>query len=168
MEDSRTLLLDEKQVMRRIDRLAYQIYEDNSSVKEIILAGIMKSGFQLCEKIAESLRKISPLKVITAEVHINKHSQLSNDISLSIREDQLQGKVVILIDDVLNSGKTLMYALKPFLASDIKKIRTVVLIDRNHKRFPVAADFTGISLATTLKEHVSVEFAKDGVSAWLS
>jgi len=168
MNEARTLLLNEKQVMHRIDRLAYQIYEDNSSEKEIILAGIMKSGFQLCEKIAASLVKISPLNVQVAEVYINKHSQLATDISISIGDDQLQGKVIILIDDVLNSGKTLMYALKPFLAADIKKIRTVVLIDRNHKRFPVAADFTGISLSTTLQEHVSVEFSKEGVSAWLS
>jgi pyrimidine operon attenuation protein/uracil phosphoribosyltransferase len=168
MSESRILLLNEKQVMHRIDRLAYQIYEDNSDEKEIILAGIIKSGFQLCEKIAESLVKISPLKVELAEVYINKHSQLAADISISLKPADLPGKVVILIDDVLNSGKTMMYALKPFLAADIKKIRTVVLIDRNHKRFPVAADFTGVSLSTTLKEHISVEFNAEGVSAWLS
>jgi pyrimidine operon attenuation protein/uracil phosphoribosyltransferase len=80
----------------------------------------------------------------------------------------LQKKVIILVDDVLNSGKTMMYALKPFLAADIKKIRTVVLIDRNHKRFPVAADFTGLSLSTTLQEHVSVEFDKNGAAVYLS
>jgi pyrimidine operon attenuation protein/uracil phosphoribosyltransferase len=168
MNESRTLLLNDKQVMHRIDRLAYQIYEDNSAESEIILAGIMKSGFQLCEKISSSLKKISPLKVKIAEVHINKHSQSATDISISLEREQLSGKVVVLIDDVLNSGKTLMYALKPFLAADIKKIRTVVLIDRNHKRFPVSADFTGLSLSTTLHEHVSVEFEDSGVSAWLS
>jgi pyrimidine operon attenuation protein/uracil phosphoribosyltransferase len=75
---------------------------------------------------------------------------------------------VIVIDDVLNSGKTMLYALRPFLSADIKKIRTVVLIDRNHKRFPVAADFSGLSLSTTLKEHVFVEFENDSAKAWLS
>ena len=108
------------------------------------------------------------MKVIIAEVHIDKHGKVNTDASISINKDQLNGKVVILIDDVLDSGKTLMYSLKPFLASDIKKIRTVVLIDRNHKRFPVAADFTGISLSTTVQEHVSVEFDKNGATAWLS
>ena len=167
MIETKTLLLNEKQVAQRIDRLAYQIYEDNASEKEIIIAGIMKSGYQFAEKIAETLRKISPLKVQMVEIHINKHSQQNDDISISLSKEKLESKVIILVDDVLNSGKTLMYALKPFLSFDIKKIRTVVLIDRNHKSYPVAADFTGLSLSTTLKEHVSVEFGPGGAIAWL-
>ncbi len=168
MNESRTLLLNDKQIRQKINRLAYQVYEDNASEKEIILAGIMKSGFQLCEIIASIITSISPLKVTIAEVHIDKHSKVNTDATISINKDQLNGKVVILIDDVLDSGKTLMYSLKPFLASDIKKIRTVVLIDRNHKRFPVSADFAGLTLSTALKEHVTVEFFSGGISAWLS
>ena len=168
MNEPRTMLLNSKQTDQRIDRLAFQIYEDNASEKEIILAGIVKSGYQLSERIASSLKKISPLKVLLTEVRIDKHSQLTGDISISIDKRQLQGKVIILVDDVLNSGKTMMYALKPFLEADIKKIRTVVLIDRNHKRFPVSADFCGISLSTAMQEHVSVEFNIEGVFAWLS
>ena len=168
MNEPRTMLLNSKQTDQRIDRLAFQIYEDNASEKEIILAGIMKSGYQLSERIASSLKKISPLKVLLTEVRIDKHSQLTGDISISIDKRQLQGKVIILVDDVLNSGKTMMYALKPFLEADIKKIRTVVLIDRNHKRFPVSADFCGISLSTAMQEHVSVEFNIEGAFAWLS
>ena len=167
MNESRTLLLNDKQIRQKINRLAYQVYEDNLSEKEIILAGIMKSGFQLCEIIA-SITTISPLKVIIAEVHIDKHGKVNTDASISINKDQLNGKVVILIDDVLDSGKTLMYSLKPFLASDIKKIRTVVLIDRNHKKFSVSADFVGLTLSTALKEHVTVEFFSDEITAWLS
>ncbi len=166
--DSRTLLLNEKQVLQRVNRIAYQIYEDNSDEQEIILAGIAKSGYLLCEKLAQAIQTISPLKVLLTEVIVDKHSQVNKEISISLNREQLQKKVIILVDDVLNSGKTLMYALKPFLAADIKKIRTVVLIDRNHKRFPVAADFTGLSLSTTLQEHVSVEFDKNGATAWLS
>lgn len=166
--ESRTLLLDEKQVLQRVNRLAYQIYEDNSSEAEIVLAGIAKSGYLLCERIASALQKISPLKVILAEVVIDKHSQESKEVKVSLPKAQLKGKVIILIDDVLNSGKTMMFALKPFLDAEIKKIRTVVLINRNHKRFPVAADFTGLSLSTTLKEHISVEFENGKTTAWLS
>lgn len=168
VKDLRTLLLNEKQVLQCINRIAYQIYEDNSDEKEIILAGIAKSGYLLCEKLALTIQTISPLKVLLTEVIVDKHSQVNNEISISLNREQLQKKVIILVDDVLNSGKTLMYALKPFLAADIKKIRTVVLIDRNHKRFPVATDFTGITLSTTLQEHVSVEFDKTGATAWLS
>ena len=168
MNETRTLLLNGKQVEQRISRLAYQIYEDNAMETEIILAGIVKSGYQLCEKIASNIRTISPLNVILTEVKVDKHSQLNTDILISLNKDQLKGKVIILVDDVLNSGKTMMFALKPFLNADIKKIRTVVLIDRNHKRFPIAADFTGLSLSTTLQEHISVEFSTDGIFAWLS
>jgi pyrimidine operon attenuation protein/uracil phosphoribosyltransferase len=166
--DLRTLLLNENQAVQRINRLAYQIYEDNAIEKDIVLAGIMKNGFSLCEKIAVVLRAISPITVVTAEVHVNKHSQVNDEVVVSISKDKFENKVVILIDDVLNSGKTMLFALKPFLAVDVKKIRTVVLIDRNHKRFPVAADFAGLSLSTTLQEHVSVEFTATGICAWLS
>ncbi len=168
MIDSRTLLLDEKQVLQRINRLAYQIFEDNSKETEIVLAGIVKNGYLLAEKIASVLISISPLKISLAEVLVDKHSQVNKDISISINKKDLQGKVVILVDDVLNSGKTMMYALKPFLDADIKKIRTVVLIDRNHKRFPLSADFSGLSLATTHQEHVSVEIEGSNITAWLS
>ncbi len=168
MIDSRTLLLDEKQVLQRINRLAYQIFEDNSKETEIVLAGIVKNGYLLAEKIASVLISISPLKISLAEVLVDKHSQVNKDISISINKKDLQGKVVILVDDVLNSGKTMMYALKPFLDADIKKIRTVVLIDRNHKRFPLSADFSGLSLATTHQEHVSVEIEGSKITAWLS
>lgn len=168
INNTRTLLLTEKQVLQRVNRIAYQIYEDNSDEQEIILAGIAKSGYLLCEKLAQAIQTISPLKVLLTEVIVDKHSQVNKEISISLNREQLQKKVIILVDDVLNSGKTMMYALKPFLAADIKKIRTVVLIDRNHKRFPVAADFTGLSLSTTLQEHVSVEFDKDGAAVYLS
>lgn len=168
MDGKRTLLLDEKQVVHRIDRLSYQIYEDTHDEQEIVIAGIVKSGFQLAEKIAEKLRNICTLNIILSEVKIDKHSELSSKIDITITKAQLKGKVVILVDDVLNSGKTMMHSLKPFLDSDVKKIRTVVLVDRNHKRFPVSADYTGLSLPTTLKEHVTVEFTGHNAIAWLS
>jgi pyrimidine operon attenuation protein/uracil phosphoribosyltransferase len=167
-EEARTLLLSEKQVMQRINRLAYQIYEDNAREKEIVLAGIVRRGYLLAELIAEALKRISPLKITLTELIIDKHGQANGAISVAAGLEKLQGKAVILIDDVIDSGKTMMYSLKPLLEADIKKIRTVVLIDRNHKRFPLAADFTGLSLATTLQEHVDVEFNGNKVTAWLS
>lgn len=166
--EQRTVLLDDNQINYRLNRLAWQIYEDNFSESTIILAGIMKNGFIVAGKIAELLREISPLTVILAEVHVEKHSQVSKEITISVDSKELSGKSVILIDDVLNSGKTMMYALKPFLEFDIKKIRTVVLINRNHKRFPVSADFSGLSLSTTHQEHISVEFENGKTNAWLS
>jgi pyrimidine operon attenuation protein/uracil phosphoribosyltransferase len=163
-----TLILDKQQVEQKINRLAYQVYEDNSDEKEIIIAGIVQSGYTLAEKIADVLKNISPIKVHLTKISINKHSQANEDVKTEISEKQLKGKVIIVVDDVLNSGKTLMYALKPFLNADIKKLRTVVLVDRNHKRYPIAADFVGYSLATTLPEHVTVVLEKNEEAVYLS
>jgi pyrimidine operon attenuation protein/uracil phosphoribosyltransferase len=161
MENLKTVILSQAQIEQRINRIAYQVYEDNVDEQEIIIAGIAKSGFIFAKKIADALKKISSLEIQLLEVVIDKHSQVRKEIELSIQKEKLQGKVIILVDDVLNSGKTLIYALRPFLNADIKKIRTVVLVDRNHKRYPIAADFVGMSLATTMQEHVTVDFAKE-------
>ncbi len=168
MDQSSTLLLDQKQIEHRLNRLAYQIYEDNIGENEIILAGIIRNGYLVAERLAEILKKISGLSVRLVEVHIDKKSQVEQEIVISMRREELNGKVIILVDDVLNSGKTMMYALKPFLNADIKKVRTVVLVDRNHRRFPIAIDFSGLTLSTTMQEHVSVEFDKEKATAILS
>ncbi len=168
METIKTIILSRSQIEQRINRIAYQVYEDNVDEQEIIIAGIAKSGFVFAKKIADALKKISPLKIQLLEVIIDKHSQVRKEIELPISKDQLLGKVIILVDDVLNSGKTLIYALRPFLNADIKKIRTVVLVDRNHKRYPIAADFVGMSLATTMQEHVTVEFESKEENVYLS
>jgi pyrimidine operon attenuation protein/uracil phosphoribosyltransferase len=166
--ETKTPLLDKQQIEKRINRLAYQIYEDNFEEKEIVIAGITKSGFLVAQKIEKALNKISDIKTKLLEVTLDKHNQVKRDVTLSAPESELSNKVIILVDDVLNSGKTLIYALRPFLKIDTKKIRTVVLVDRNHKRYPIAADFVGISLATTMHEHVSVELEGGKEVAYLS
>ena len=153
---NQTLILNSHQIDQKINRIAWQIYEDNAGEKGVILAGILSSGYSVAEKLAAALKKISPLQVDLVSIKINKHSQYDEEARISIGHEDLKDKIVILVDDVLNSGKTMMYALRPFLTADLKKLRTVVLVDRNHKRYPVSADFAGLSLATTLQEHVSV------------
>lgn len=164
---SRTLLLNDQQTRQRIDRLAWQLYEDNPDEKEIIVVGILTSGNLVAEMLAGSLRSISPLKVTCATIRIDKHSQVAGAAELSIPSAEMEGKVVVLVDDVLNSGKTLLYALRPFLSIDLQKIRIVVLVDRNHRRYPISADYAGLTLATTLKEHITVEGEKDRICAYL-
>lgn len=168
MESTNTILLSSKQIQQRIDRIAYQVYEDNTEEKEIIVAGIRSTGYQVAEMLSAVLKKIAPFKIQLIDVQLDKHSQTMSEIRIPLTGAQLQGKVIILVDDVLNSGKTMMYALKPFLAADIKKIRTAVLVDRNHRRYPIAADYVGHSLATTLQEHVTVEIENGKASAILS
>ena len=162
-----TLVLDKTQIEQKINRIAYQIFEDNFEEKEIFIAGIAPSGFVLAEKIVQAIENISPLKVHLLKINMDKENPLSKEIQLPISPNALKNKSIILVDDVLNSGKTLIYSMRPFLDIDVKKIRTVVLVNRNHKRFPIAADYVGISLATTMQEHITVKLG-DKESVYLS
>ncbi|MCC7233166.1 MAG: phosphoribosyltransferase [Bacteroidia bacterium] len=168
MEASGTLILNHKQIEQRINRIAYQVYEDNLDEKEVILAGIMISGFRVAEMIGRVLKKIAPFSVVLMELRIDKHSHENHNVTISLEKKRLSGKSIVIIDDVLNSGRTMMYSLRPVLEADVKKLRTAVLIDRNHRQYPIAADFVGLSLATTLQEHVSVSFDNSDVSAHLN
>lgn len=163
-----TLLLNKTQIENRINRIAFQIYEDNFEESEIILAGIANGGFVFAQRISNQLEKIGKLKINLIEISINKNEQSSTDIQLPFTKEHLKNKTVILVDDVLNSGKTLMYSLIPFLNADVKKIRTVLLIDRDHKRYPINADFVGFELSTTMKEHVQVDLTEGHEQVTLS
>jgi pyrimidine operon attenuation protein/uracil phosphoribosyltransferase len=163
-----TQLLNKTQIENRINRIAFQIYEDNFEETEIIIAGIADGGFVFAQRIANQLEKIGKLKFTLIEIEINKNEQSSTDIQLPFTKEHLKNKTVIVVDDVLNSGKTLMYSLIPFLNADVKKIRTVLLIDRDHKRYPVNADFVGFELSTTMKEHVHVDLTEGNEQVTLS
>jgi pyrimidine operon attenuation protein/uracil phosphoribosyltransferase len=155
MADKKLLILNKKQIEQRIDRMAYQILEDNLGEKELIIAGIIDKGYLIAKRLKSVLESISEIKITLMEVKINKeisHLEASSDLDLKLAEN----KVVILVDDVLNSGRTLAYGIGVFLDIPLKKLRTLVLIDRSHRNFPVSPDFTGLELATILKEHVTV------------
>ena len=165
---SQNIILTQQEIEHKIKRIAYQIYETFVDEEEIVLAGITKNGFVFAQKIATALALISPLKVSLCKVLINKQNpQLP--IETSLTKDQYENKGLILVDDVLNSGTTLIYAIRHFLDVPLKKFKTAVLVDRNHKKYPVKADFKGISLSTSLFEHVHVVFEDSGNSyAYLS
>ena len=155
MDSAQLLLLNGKQLQQKIDRIAYQILEDNLDETEIVLAGIWERGYKVALRLANVLREISALKVLLLRIDLERDS--SKLIASTDLEEQIwQNKVIILVDDVLNSGKTLAYGLGVFLNTPHKKIRTVVLVDRSHKSFPIATDYVGLELATLLKEHVEV------------
>lgn len=167
MDKARTLLLNDHQIRQRINRIAYQVYEDNFDEKEIVIIGIWQNGFLLAEKLVSAINAICPIKTHLFQLHIDKNDQVEKEVSISATREMMAGKSIILVDDVLNSGKTLIYAMKAILDIDTRKIRTVLLVDRDHKRYPVMADFVGITLSTALQEHVSVEFGKEDL-AWIS
>ncbi len=165
METSKTLILNSLQIGQKINRMAWEIYENNSSEKDLILVGVQKNGFLLAKRIADALARIAPLQVRLFDLTINKKNPLEQQGLINIPIGELEGKVIIVIDDVLNSGKTLIYGVRPFLAIPLKRLQTAVLVDRNHNRYPIKSDYTGLSLATTLREHISVELEKEGEEA---
>jgi pyrimidine operon attenuation protein / uracil phosphoribosyltransferase len=161
----KTLVLDSKQIEQRINRIAYELYENNYEEKNIIMAGIAPNGYLLAQRIAKVLESISPIKVKLAKLEINKDNPLDEEIRTDLKTSDTRKKVIVLVDDVLNSGKTLIYGARLFLEAPVKRLTTVVLVDRNHTRYPVKADFSGISLSTTMQEHISVELSPKGKEA---
>lgn len=152
------LILDHHKIDQKINRIAYQIFEDNYDQDEIIMAGIAKNGFLFAEILKERLEAISDIKVNLKELIIDKKNPLNSKAELMMDGAEIKNQSIVVVDDVLNSGKTMMYALQAFLAAPLKKLSIAVLVNRSHKRFPVNADFVGLSLATTLKEHIEVSF----------
>ncbi len=160
--------MNNQEIEHKIKRIAYQIYETFVDEQEIVIAGIASNGFTFAKKIAAVLETISPIKVTLCEVQINKQDP-QFPIHTSITQEQYTNKGLVLVDDVLNSGTTLIYAVKHFIDVPLKKFKTAVLVDRNHKKYPVKADFKGISLSTSLFEHVQVVFDEnDDNYAYLS
>lgn len=164
---SQNIILTQAEIDHKIMRIAYQIYETYVDDAEIVIAGIAQNGFILAQKIAAAVQGISPIKVLLCEVVINK-LQPHLPITTSITAQAYENKGLVLVDDVLNSGTTLVYGVKHFLNVPLGKFKTAVLIDRNHKKYPVKADFKGISLSTSMQEHVQVVFADSGDYAYLN
>jgi len=161
MADSQLVILDKTQIQQKINRIAYQILEDNLDEEEIVLAGIWDRGYKLAIRLKEVLLKISDFKIVLLRIDLEKtNSKLI--ASTDQPESEWRNKVIILVDDVLSSGKTLAYGLGVFLNTPHKKIRTVVLVDRSHKIFPIATDFVGLQMSTVLKEHVDVVLDVEG------
>ena len=157
MSIDKTLILDKAQTLQKIKRIAYEIFEHNFKEKEIVLAGIYDKGYVFAELLKKELEAISPLKVTLVKLNLDKFSPQQTEITLDVDVKTLKKKVVVILDDVINSGRTLAYSLKPFLNIEIKKLQIAVIVDRGHKSFPVSADYVGYALATSLKEQIEVE-----------
>jgi len=162
----KTIILNNEQIQHKTKRIAYQIYESNINESEVILAGIKENGFIFAKKIKEALTEISSINVTLCEVIIDKKKP-RDPISTSLDASEYKNKSLVLVDDVLNSGTTLIYAAKLFLEVPLKRFKTVVLVNRNHKKYPIKADFKGISLSTSMQEHIYVEFEGKSAQAFL-
>jgi pyrimidine operon attenuation protein/uracil phosphoribosyltransferase len=148
-------ILTKQQIKHKISRIAYEIYENNYLEKKIYVAGI-PSGYQLAKLLVNELKKISPFEISLLKIEIDKPKGKKETISVDCEPQELDGQVLILVDDVLHTGRTVLQSLRPFLDVTVKKIETVALVNRSHTRFPISANYTGYELATTLNDHVEV------------
>lgn len=166
MAKNHTRVFSDKEVRQRIQRIAWEIYEIHAKEKQLILAGISRRGYVLAELIADKLKEISKLEVTLGELNMDKDHPTESGVSFSLSKEEYRNGSVIVVDDVLNSGKTLIYGVNFFLDVPLKRLTTAVLVDRSHKRYPVKADVKGVSLSTSLKETVEVQIEKEpyGVS----
>ena len=160
-------ILTEQVAEKKLRRMAYEILENNPGIKQLVLAGIRESGSVIARNIQRLLREIAGDQLSTEIITITLDKKYPREVTLS-QSLPFDDKVIIVIDDVANSGKTLLYAMRPFLDFHPRKIEALVLVERTHKAFPVEPDYTGLSLATTLQEHIYVEVEGDLVKgAWL-
>ena len=157
-------ILGQDQIDKIIKRIAYQILENNSEELEIFLIGIKNNGYVLAELIYHQLKQISNLNITLYSIQINKKDPLKS-IEHNFDLKKMKNKSIVLIDDVLNSGRTLLYGVKFLLDIPLSNFNTAVLIDRNHKKYPIKIDFKGISLSTSIEENVSVVFEKNNAFA---
>ena len=164
----RSKILDIQGIDQKLKRLAWQVYENNSAEKEIIIIGISERGLILAKKLAVHIQEISKMKTKLSHLELDKDNPYNKEVALTLEVKEYANKVVVLVDDVLNSGKTLMYAAKHFLTTPLKRLAIMVLVDRNHNRYPVKADYVGLSLATTLQEYINVELKGANKGVYLS
>ncbi len=161
----RTPILDHRQIEQKIVRIAHEIIEALFDIQHVHVVGIVGNGVVLAEKLTEEMKKISPQQFSFSTLELDKESPLSSGI-LHHGGQPLQGATIVLVDDVINSGKTIQYALNHLLLQPVHQVKTVTLVDRKHRRFPIHADFVGLQLSTTMQERVEVSF--DGTwSAYL-
>jgi pyrimidine operon attenuation protein / uracil phosphoribosyltransferase len=158
-------ILDQATAERKLKRMAYEIIENNVEETALILAGIEENGVVIAKQIQRLLSEISGIKTELISISLDKRHPTA--ITLSDKTD-FNNKTIIIVDDVANSGKTLLYALKPFLEFYPKKIQVLVLVERTHKAFSVRPDYVGLSLSTTIQEHIFVEVSDGQVmGAWM-
>lgn len=159
MPEEKTIILEPQKIHQKLERIAYEILENNYDEKEIILAGLNKRGLFVAETLADFVQKIMNIKVQILPISVDDNDITNVKTEVHI-EKGVNGKVVVIVDDVANSGRTLLYAMKPFMEFTPKKIQIAVLVDRKHKLFPIAPDYVGLSLATTIQEHITVHIEK--------
>ncbi|MFB9864544.1 phosphoribosyltransferase [Rufibacter immobilis] len=160
-------ILDHHQILQKIKRMAFEIFENNFEENKMVLAGIHENGYLLAQLLQQELKQISAIEVKLLKVTLHKTDPLAHDFLIEPALDTLADTTVVLVDDVLNTGKTLAYTLRSFLEKECKKLEIATLINRHHTLYPISSTYTGYSLATTLREHIRVVLAESEWNAYL-
>lgn len=155
------LILDQTQIAKKLKRIAFEIVEDNFDEHELLIIGIWERGYIFALELIKHISTISSITTSLIRLDIDKLIPSGSNLELSKPLDDLSNSSVLLVDDVLNTGKTLAYGMIPILDAKPRKLETAVLVNRSHKLFPISATFTGLELATTLDEHIEVVFNED-------
>ncbi|MFA0961304.1 phosphoribosyltransferase family protein [Roseivirga sp. BDSF3-8] len=167
MKDQQTLILDSNKIEKIVKRIAFQIYENNAVETDLFIAGIWDRGYHLAEMMARELTEISPIKTHLLRIDIDKQDPVSSEVKMDKPVTTVENQRVILVDDVLNTGRTLFYALEPFMNISLQKLEIAVLVNRSHACFGVYPQYTGYELATTLEEHIHVSFEEEPKGVFL-
>jgi pyrimidine operon attenuation protein / uracil phosphoribosyltransferase len=155
--NDKSIVLNQEQIKQKIERIAYEILENTFEEKEIFVGGIAGNGFLLAERIVSKLNEISNQQIKLFEVTVNKDNPNDFPINLSIDDQDLSQSTIIIFDDVINSGRTMIHAVKRILDNKISVLKVATLVNRTHRRYPVQADFVGLNMSTTLKDNIIVE-----------
>jgi pyrimidine operon attenuation protein/uracil phosphoribosyltransferase len=160
-------ILDREAIRSKIKRIAFQILENNYKEENLYILGINGGGSILAKSICEELKEISDLSPHYLSIEISKSSPAISEVVLSDNIKNSEESVVLLVDDVLNSGKTVFYALRPLMEMNLKKIETAFLVNRAHRSFPIAANYTGVEIATTIQEHINFNWSDQDFGVYL-
>ena len=159
-------ILDKEQIQEKIKRISYEVYEENFEDKSILICGIEKNGSIIAKRIIKELESICDIKIEFMSINLNKKKPL-NTVEIKSSKNNIKNKSIILIDDVSNTGKTLIYVIKELIKFEPKKINTAVLVNRDHTLFPIKINFVGLSLSTSIKSHIEVKLDNKDVGAYL-
>lgn len=162
--EEQTVILQPEQIQQKLERMAYEIYEEHCDESHLYLVGVNNKGYILSQQLLTILQRISDLKIELLHVVLDPSAPTEKPIQAELG-DWINGKPVVIVDDVANTGRTMLFAMKPFLEYLPKSIQIAVLVDREHKQYPVATDFVGLSLSTTLQEHINVVVENNDIQA---
>jgi pyrimidine operon attenuation protein / uracil phosphoribosyltransferase len=161
---SKLIVLNQAQILQKTERIAFEIIENTFEQKKIYLAGIEGNGYLFAERLVEQLSTHSDQEIRLFKIFVDKEAPLNKAITFSIPAEELNGGTVVLVDDVINSGRTMIHAVRTLLENPLELLKVATLVNRTHRRYPVQADFVGVNISTTLQDHIEVELGDNSIA----